>query len=145
MSWTDALTFHHDLPFIPLHDTYVPFTSSPQFTSLHLTSRANIDSKRTRLPSDTHKKLVTSVTDILHSYVCHVQWYLGTRPLWNKSKLVYVLFGRERFCLVYDHCLEYDSCARTCVSQNETWQAEAKFFRLIFSKSQTWWASTRSN
>jgi hypothetical protein len=38
MSWTDALTFHHVLPFIPLHDTYVPFTSSPNFTSLHFTS-----------------------------------------------------------------------------------------------------------
>jgi hypothetical protein len=35
MSWTDPLTFHHDLDFIPLHYTYVPFTSSPQFTSLH--------------------------------------------------------------------------------------------------------------
>jgi hypothetical protein len=23
-----------------------------------------------------------------------VQWYLGIRPLWNKSNLVYVLFGR---------------------------------------------------
>jgi hypothetical protein len=32
MSWTDALTFHHDLPIIPLHYTYVPFISSPQFT-----------------------------------------------------------------------------------------------------------------
>jgi hypothetical protein len=38
MSWTDASTFHHDLPFIPLHYTYVPFTSSPQFTSLHFPS-----------------------------------------------------------------------------------------------------------
>jgi hypothetical protein len=43
MSWTDAHTFHHDLPFIPLHYTYAPFTSSPQFTSipfpsLHFTS-----------------------------------------------------------------------------------------------------------
>jgi hypothetical protein len=37
MSWTDAPTFHHDLPFIPLHYTYVPFTSSPQLTSLHFT------------------------------------------------------------------------------------------------------------
>jgi hypothetical protein len=35
MSWTDALTFHHDLPFIPFHRTYAPFTSSPQFISLH--------------------------------------------------------------------------------------------------------------
>jgi hypothetical protein len=26
--------------------------------------------------------------------------YLGIRPLWNKSNLVYVLFGREKFCLV---------------------------------------------
>jgi hypothetical protein len=24
-SWTDALAFHHDLPFIPLHYTYVTF------------------------------------------------------------------------------------------------------------------------
>jgi hypothetical protein len=31
-----------------------------------------------------------------------IQWYLGIRPLWNKSNLVYVLFGRENFCLVYD-------------------------------------------
>jgi hypothetical protein len=38
MSWTDALIFHHDLPFIPLLYTYAPFTSSPQFTSLHFTS-----------------------------------------------------------------------------------------------------------
>jgi hypothetical protein len=37
------------------------------------------------------------------SYVIDViQWYLGIRPLWNKSNLVYVLFGREKFCLVYD-------------------------------------------
>jgi hypothetical protein len=35
MSWSDALIFHHDLPFIPLHYTFVPFTSSPKFTSLH--------------------------------------------------------------------------------------------------------------
>jgi hypothetical protein len=27
----------------------------------------------------------------------HVQWCLGIRPLWNKSNLVYVLFGREKF------------------------------------------------
>jgi hypothetical protein len=74
-----------------------------------------------------------------------VQWYLGIRPLWNKSNLVYILFGREKFCLVYNLCLEYDSCARTSMSQNESWQAEPKFFRQIFSKSQTWWASTRSN
>jgi hypothetical protein len=40
------------------------------------------------------------------------------RPLWNKSNLVYVLFGREKFCLVYDLCLEYDSRASTCMSQN---------------------------
>jgi hypothetical protein len=36
MSWTDVLTFYHDLLFIPIHYTYVPFTSSPQFTSFHL-------------------------------------------------------------------------------------------------------------
>jgi hypothetical protein len=36
-------------------------------------------------------------------------------------KLVYVLFGREKFCLVYDLCLEYDWRARTCMSQNESW------------------------
>jgi hypothetical protein len=44
-----------------------------------------------------------------------IQWYLGirVRPLWNKSNLVYVLFGSEKFCLVYDLCLEYDSRART--------------------------------
>jgi hypothetical protein len=40
-----------------------------------------------------------------------IQWYLGIRPLWNKSNLIYVLFGREKFCLVYDLCLEYDSHA----------------------------------
>jgi hypothetical protein len=50
----------------------------------------------------------------------NIQWYLGIRPLWNKSNLVYVLFGRENFCLVYDLCLEYDSRARTCMSQNES-------------------------
>jgi hypothetical protein len=50
----------------------------------------------------------------------HIQWYLGIRPLWNKSNLVYALFGREKFCLVYDLCLEYDSRARTCMSQNES-------------------------
>jgi hypothetical protein len=38
MSWTDALAFNHDLPFIPLHYTYVHFTYWPQFTSLHFTS-----------------------------------------------------------------------------------------------------------
>jgi hypothetical protein len=37
-AWTDALTFHRDLPFIPLHCTYVTFTSPPRLTSLHLTS-----------------------------------------------------------------------------------------------------------
>jgi hypothetical protein len=31
-------TFHHDLPFIPLHYTYVPLISSPQFASLHFSS-----------------------------------------------------------------------------------------------------------
>jgi hypothetical protein len=50
-----------------------------------------------------------------------IQWYLGIIPLWNKSNLVYVLFGREKFCLVYDFCLEYDSHARTCMSKNESW------------------------
>jgi hypothetical protein len=49
-----------------------------------------------------------------------LQWYLGIRPLWNKSNLVYVLFGREKCCLLYDLCLEYDSRARTCMSQNES-------------------------
>jgi hypothetical protein len=48
LSRTDALTFYHNLRFIPLHYTYEPFTSSPQFislpfpsipfTSLHFTS-----------------------------------------------------------------------------------------------------------
>jgi hypothetical protein len=38
MLWTDAPTFHQDLPCIPLHYTYAHFTSSPQFTSLHFTS-----------------------------------------------------------------------------------------------------------
>jgi hypothetical protein len=38
MSWTDAPTFQHDLPFIPLPYTYVPFTSLQQFTSLHFTA-----------------------------------------------------------------------------------------------------------
>jgi hypothetical protein len=51
---------------------------------------------------------------------CIIQWYLGIRPLWNKSNLVYILFGREKFFLVYDLCLEYDSHARTCVNQNES-------------------------
>jgi hypothetical protein len=50
-----------------------------------------------------------------------IQWYLGIRLLWNKSNLVYVLFGPEKFCLVYDLCLEYDLRARTCMSQNESW------------------------
>jgi hypothetical protein len=52
-----------------------------------------------------------------------LQWYLGIRPFWNKSNLVYayVLFGRENFCVVYDLCLEYDSRARTFMSQNESW------------------------
>jgi hypothetical protein len=49
-----------------------------------------------------------------------VQLYLGIRLLWNKSNLVYVLFGREKFCLVYELCLEYDSRARICMSQNES-------------------------
>jgi hypothetical protein len=67
-----------------------------------------------------------SVVRFLHykavklSFLFKIQWYLGIRPLWNKSNLVYVLFGREKFCLVYDLCLEYDSHARTCMSQNET-------------------------
>jgi hypothetical protein len=30
-----------------------------------------------------------------------IQWYLGIRPLWNKSNLIYFLFGCEKFCLVY--------------------------------------------
>jgi hypothetical protein len=34
----DEPTFHHDLPFIRLHYTYAPFTSSSQFTSLTFTS-----------------------------------------------------------------------------------------------------------
>jgi hypothetical protein len=50
----------------------------------------------------------------------YVQWYLGIRSLWNKSNLVYVLFGRETFCLVYDLCLEYNSRAKTFMSQNES-------------------------
>jgi hypothetical protein len=37
-AWTDALAFHRDLPFSPLHYTYVTFTSPPRLTSLHLTS-----------------------------------------------------------------------------------------------------------
>jgi hypothetical protein len=35
MSCSDAPTFQNDLPFIPLPYIYVPFTSSPQFPSLH--------------------------------------------------------------------------------------------------------------
>jgi hypothetical protein len=35
MSLNDALTLHHDLPFLPPHRTYAPVTSSPQITSLH--------------------------------------------------------------------------------------------------------------
>jgi hypothetical protein len=38
MSWTDAPTFHHDLPFVPPHYTYAPFTSVPQFISIHFDS-----------------------------------------------------------------------------------------------------------
>jgi hypothetical protein len=38
MSFTDAVTLHHDHPFIPPHRTYAPFTSSPQITSLHFTA-----------------------------------------------------------------------------------------------------------
>jgi hypothetical protein len=38
----------------------------------------------------------------------------GISPTW------YVLFEREKFCLVYDFCLEYDSRARTYMSQNES-------------------------
>jgi hypothetical protein len=49
-----------------------------------------------------------------------LQWYLVMRPLWNKSNLLYVLFGREKFCLLYDLCLEYDSRVRTCMGQNES-------------------------
>jgi hypothetical protein len=30
MSCSNEPTFHHDLPFISLHYTYVPFKSSPQ-------------------------------------------------------------------------------------------------------------------
>jgi hypothetical protein len=37
MSCSDASAFHHELPFTPLHYIYVPFTSSPHFTSLHST------------------------------------------------------------------------------------------------------------
>jgi hypothetical protein len=54
-------------------------------------------------------------------WTIELQWYLGIRPLWNKSNLVYILFGREKFYLVYDLCLEYESRARTCMSQNESW------------------------
>jgi hypothetical protein len=53
-------------------------------------------------------------------YFSTIQWYLGIRPLLNKSNLVYVLFGREQFCLVYDLFFEYDSRVRTCMSQNES-------------------------
>jgi hypothetical protein len=42
MSWTEALIFHHDLPFIPLHYTSLPFTYSPQFTSRHLTLQSRL-------------------------------------------------------------------------------------------------------
>jgi hypothetical protein len=66
---------------------------------------------------------LTILTRVGHTYVgqiLEIQWYLGIRPLWNKSNLVYVLFGQEKFCLVYDLCLEYDSRARTCMSQNES-------------------------
>jgi hypothetical protein len=38
MSWTISPTFHNDLPFILLHYTYAPFTSWPQFSSLHFAS-----------------------------------------------------------------------------------------------------------
>jgi hypothetical protein len=38
LSGTVALVFHNDLSFIILHYTYVTLTSSPQFTSLQLTS-----------------------------------------------------------------------------------------------------------
>jgi hypothetical protein len=78
----------------------------------------------------------TALVSVTSSYICtklccvhfvvvfevqnKVQWYLGIRPIWNKSNLVYVLFGREKFCQVYDLCLEYDSRARTCMSQNES-------------------------
>jgi hypothetical protein len=34
---TVALEFHHNLPFIPLHYSYIDVTSSPQLTSLYLT------------------------------------------------------------------------------------------------------------
>jgi hypothetical protein len=72
-----------------------------------------------------HKQLISfealSALKVKFSFLfMTIQWYLGIRPLWNKSNLVYVLFGREKFCLVYDLCLEYDSHARTCMNQNES-------------------------
>jgi hypothetical protein len=38
LSRTVALIFHNDLPIIALHCMYVIFLSSPNFTSLYLTS-----------------------------------------------------------------------------------------------------------
>jgi hypothetical protein len=51
---------------------------------------------------------IMAMEAVWYSIAYNVQWYLGIRPLWNKSKLVYVLFAREKFCLVYDLCLEDD-------------------------------------
>jgi hypothetical protein len=37
------------------------------------------------------------IKDVNVVRINEIQWYLGIRPLWNKSNLVYVLFGREIF------------------------------------------------
>jgi hypothetical protein len=38
---------------------------------------------------------VNNLSGVKYLFFYLIQWYLGIRPLWNKSKLAYVLFGRE--------------------------------------------------
>jgi hypothetical protein len=87
---------------------------------LHFIRQKNHDKLQTEVDPGSSVREPDSFT-WLESLTTEIQWYLGIRPLRNKSNFVYVLFGREQFCLVYDLCLEHDSRARTCMGQNESW------------------------
>jgi hypothetical protein len=56
-TFTVVLAFHHDLFFTPLGYTYITFTSSPQFTSLYLTSLYFIDKRDGRTDRQTDRQI----------------------------------------------------------------------------------------
>ena len=62
-----------------------------------------------------------------------IQWNLGIRLLWNKSNLVYVMFGRETFCLVYDLRLEYDlrACKNLLVKMSHNTTRYSCYFSCV--------------